>query len=147
MMTEDTRIHGVTWVLLDEAREYVLLEKCAKKARVLGVGEWFVPGGKLETIDYGDPYAALTREIAEEWPTVRIEQFAALPILEGSPVDSPVRGIFLMRPYLIRVSGEIPRKSSEGTELQWCWIDGQLALYSIVPQVRMMIAAAIGTQL
>jgi ADP-ribose pyrophosphatase YjhB (NUDIX family) len=131
-----TTTHGVTWIVIRDG--HVLLERCPKKARHLGVGEWFVPGGKLEN---GEGAAeALIREIREEWPGVRIEEFEPLPLLEGSLVPPGPRGVFLMRPYLVRVSGEIPSHSDEGVELRW--IPLRVALNSPVPQVRMMIAAA-----
>ncbi len=132
----ETRIHGVTWLLFRDG--YVLLEKCPKKRDVLGVGEWFVPGGKIE----GDetPAEALVREIGEEWPTVTVESFEPLPILEGSPVPPGPRGLFLMRPFLVTVAGSIPTESGDGVPLRWTSIAE--ALGSPVPQVRMMVAAA-----
>lgn len=151
--TQDApRIHGVTWVLLREdlisGETKVLLEKCPKKARVLGVGEWFVPGGKIE----GDetPDEALFREVGEEWPGAEILSFAPLPIVEGSPVPPGPRGLFLMRPYVVAVSflrcadGTTPDVNSEGTELRWVPVSEALA--SPVLQVRMMVAAAISPE-
>lgn len=141
-LTAAPRIHGVTWVLIRDG--FVLLERCEKKARVLGVGEWFVPGGKIE----GDeiPEDALRREIGEEWPGVELLTAQPLPILEGSAVPPGPRGLFLMRPYLVTVSfarcadGTAPDESSEGTPLRWTPISEALA--SPVVQVRMMVAAA-----
>lgn len=130
-------VHGVTWLLIREG--HVLLEKCAKKARVLGVGEWFVPGGKVEAQD-ADEADTLRREIAEEWPDVRLLEYRPLPIVEGSPVPAGPRGLFLMRPFVVGVRGEMPSRSAEGTPLRWFPIDE--ALRSPVPQVRMMVAAA-----
>ena len=133
-------INGVCWVLI--RRGSVLLERCEKKARVLGVGKWFVPGGKIE----GDetPEQALEREIAEEWPMVKLQSYKPLPIVEGSAVPPGPRGIFLMRPYLVTVDGDLPYTkiyTSDGVELRWFPLLEALLL-SPVPQVRMMIAAA-----
>jgi 8-oxo-dGTP pyrophosphatase MutT (NUDIX family) len=135
-MGAQREIHGVTWLLIRDG--CVLLEKCPKKARVLGVGEWFVPGGKIE----GDetPSTACRREISEEWPSVSVLSLSPLPLLEGSPVPPGPRGLFLMRPYLVEVQGEIAAESSEGIPLRWFPIAEALA--SPVPQVRMMVAAA-----
>lgn len=134
-----SKIHGVTWLLIRAGR--VLLEKCPKKAAKLGVGEWFVPGGKVE----GDETTrdACMREIGEEWPTVDLIDLRPLPIIEGSRVGVQVDGedVFLMRPYLVRVRGSIPFSSADGIELRWVAI-GE-ALSSPVPQVRMMVAAAV----
>lgn len=134
-------VDGVVWVVIRDG--HVMLERCEKKARKLGIGEWFLPGGKLEAIDQGDPLSALVRELREEWPGVRLEEFEMLPIVEGSRVGAGTsdRGLFLMRPYRIDVSGVIPEASSEGTPLRWAPVDEALA--SPVPQVRMMVAAAI----
>lgn len=131
-----TKVNGVCWVLIRDGQ--VLLEKCPKKAAVIGVGEWFVPGGKL----YRDETeaSALVREMREEWPTVRLEEFEALPIVEGSAIPPGPAGLFLMRPYYVQVSGVIPDVSEDGPPLMWWPID--LALQSPVPQVRMMVAAA-----
>jgi hypothetical protein len=129
-------IHGVTWLLIRDG--CVLLERCEKKARVLGVGEWFVPGGKLEGVETEEQ--ALRREIGEEWPDVQLSGWTPLPIVEGSPVPPGPRGLFLMRPFLITASGYYPDKSSEGTPLRWTPIAEALA--SPVLQVRMMVAAA-----
>lgn len=133
-------IHGVTWLLVQNER--VLLEKCPKKKRVLGVGEWFVPGGKIE----GDetPEQACWREIEEEWPGVETLRLLPLPILEGSAVPAGPRGLFLMRPFLIDIARTAPTESSEGIPLRWFTLDD--ALRSPVPQVRMMVAAAMGME-
>lgn len=119
----------------------MLLEQCEKKARKLGFpDEWFVPGGKVERDDASESYA-LMREIREEWPTVRVEEFEPLPLVEGSNVGGDDDyGVFLMRPYRIKVSGELGSASSEGTPLKWVPVVD--ALSSPVPQVRMMVAAA-----
>lgn len=134
-------IHGVCWVLIRHG--HVLLERCPKKALVLGVGEWFVPGGKIE----GDelPIHALIRELREEWPTAKLEQSTDLPIIEGSAIPPGPRGLFLMRPYAVIVSGEIPHVSADGVELRW--VPVLEALVSPVPQVRMMVAAAMYSRL
>lgn len=129
-------IHGVTWLLIRDG--CVLLERCEKKARVLGVGEWFVPGGKIEGDETDEQ--ALRREIAEEWPDVQLSGWTPLPIVEGSPVPPGPRGLFLMRPFLITASGYYPDKSADGVELRWTPIAEALA--SPVLQVRMMVAAA-----
>lgn len=133
-------INGVCWVLIDSDR--VLLEKCPKKAAVLGVGEWFVPGGKLEPVDGGSALQALIREVAEEWPGVNIDAVIPLPLLEGSAIPPGPRGLFLMRPYRISVTSvdAVPSVSADGVELQWIPVDA--ALESPVAQVRMMVAAA-----
>jgi ADP-ribose pyrophosphatase YjhB (NUDIX family) len=135
-MSED--VHGVIWVVIRSG--LVLLEKCPKKARVLGIGQWFLPGGKLEP---GESSAdALARELSEEWPGVRLEAFEPLPIIEGSAVPPGPRGLFLMRPYAVVVSGTIPEVSDEGAPLRFfpLWE----ALDSPVIQVRMMVAGAAG---
>lgn len=139
--TGEVRIHGVTWLLLRDGA--VLLERCPKKARVLGVGEWFVPGGKVE----GDetPEQAVRREIGEEWPGVEVETMTPLPIVEGSAVPPGPRGLFLMRPFVVTVRGEVPTESGDGPPLRWAPITE--ALLSPVPQVRMMVAAAAATSL
>jgi ADP-ribose pyrophosphatase YjhB (NUDIX family) len=133
------RIDGITWLLIRDGR--VLLEKCPKKAAKLGVGVWFVPGGKVE----GNETArdACMREMAEEWPSVDVIELRPLPIIEGSRVGAQVDGedVFLMRPYLIRVRGSIPSVSADGIELRWVAVEE--ALSSPVPQVRMMVAAAV----
>jgi 8-oxo-dGTP diphosphatase len=131
------KINGVCWVLTFAGR--VLLERCPKKAAKLGVGEWFIPGGKVE----GDetPEQCLARELQEEWPGVRLLAAERLPIIEGSPVNVNHAGIFLMRPYLIAVVlNNVPKKTSEGIELRWFPIAD--ALRSPVSQVRMMVACA-----
>lgn len=132
------KIHGVTWVLIRQGA--VVMERCEKKARVLGVGEWFIPGGKIE----GDesPEAALAREFAEEWPTMKLVRSRPLPIIEGSAVPPGPKGIFLMRPYLVDAIGAVPIESSEGTPLTLVPIAE--AIRSPVVQVRMMVAAAVG---
>lgn len=130
-------VHGVTWLLIRDGA--VLLERCPKKAQVLGVGEWFVPGGKLEDFDSTEDDAML-REIAEEWPGVRVTAWTPLPIVEGSAVPPGPRGTFLMRPYLVEVAGPLPSRSADGVELGWEGLHH--ALRSPVPQVRMMVAAA-----
>lgn len=136
-LQSSVRIQGVTWLLIRDG--CVLLERCSKKARVLGVGEWFVPGGKVdgnETLEQ-----ALRREIREEWPWAEVYDAAPLPLLEGSPVPpAPRRGLFLMRPFVVTVAGVPDEKTPEGTPLRWFPIVEALA--SPVPQVRMMVAAA-----
>lgn len=136
------RIHGVTWLVFRDdlitGEPKILLERCEKKARVLGVGEWFVPGGKIE----GDetPECACRREIAEEWG-VDVDTMRPLPIVEGSHVPPGPKGVFLMRPFLVTLDAdEVPSSSSEGTPLRWTPIAEALA--SPVLQVRMMVAAA-----
>jgi hypothetical protein len=130
-------IHGICWLLIDGSM--VLLEECPKKAAVLGVGQWFVPGGKIE----GDesPEDALVREVREEWG-VDVTSYTALPVLEGSAIPPGPRGLFLMRPFRITIAGNPPAKTvDEGVKLAW-WGTGY-ALRSPVLQVRMMVAAAI----
>lgn len=132
------RIHGVAWVCIRDGT--VALERCPKKADVLGVGEWFVPGGKIEH-DEG-PEGALIRELREEWPGVDLMESASLPIVAGSPIPPGPRGLFLMQPYRIRIDGVIPEMSADGVPVRMVAIED--ALRSPVPQVRMMIAAAMG---
>lgn len=142
-MSPEVVVNGVCWVAIGRTRRHkpaVALEKCPKKRAVLGVGEWFVPGGKLEPIDNGDPDAALAREFAEEWPGVKLLSATPLPILEGSAVPPGPRGLFLMRPYLVKIGGVLPAQSGDGVPLAWCALDE--ALNSPVVQVRMMVAAA-----
>lgn len=130
-------VQGITFLVFMEDR--VLLERCPKKRAVLGVGEWFIPGGKLEPGE--DEREALEREIMEELGlTVIIAE--ALPIIEGSRIPPGPRGLFLMRPYLVhRYSGVVPNRTiDEGVPL--LWFDVHDALRSPVPQVRMMVAAA-----
>lgn len=136
MTTEAKHIDGVCWLLLRNG--CVLLERCPKKAEKLGVGEWFVPGGKVE----GDETLlnCLLREVAEEWPGVHIMVRRQLPIVEGSPVGIAAKGIFLMMPFLIVAEREVPTVSADGIPLRWVPI--REALQSPVPQVRMMVAAA-----
>jgi 8-oxo-dGTP diphosphatase len=131
-------VHGVTFLLIHDG--CVLLERCPKKAVVLGVGEWFVPGGKLEPGEAA--IDALNREMGEELgvtPTGALP----LPLLEGSAVPPGPRGLFLMRPYLVTsYAGTLPSATvDEGVPLRWVPIAEALA--SPVPQVRMMVAAAI----
>jgi 8-oxo-dGTP pyrophosphatase MutT (NUDIX family) len=133
----DPRINGVTWIVIRDGR--VAMERCAKKAKVLGVGEWFIPGGKLDDGETADD--ALVREIGEEWPSVAIDAAVPLPIVEGSAVPPGPKGIFLMRPYLVNIAGDLPATCAEGTPLAWVPVDE--ALRSPVPQVRMMVAAAL----
>lgn len=133
------RIDGVVWLLIRKG--HILLERCPKKAKVLGVGEWFIPGGKIEGRE--TPKQALLREIGEEWPGVTLLGSTPLPIIEGSPVPADPRSkIFLMRPFVITVAGEVPKLSADGINLRWTPTLEALLL-SPVPQVRMMVAAAV----
>jgi ADP-ribose pyrophosphatase YjhB (NUDIX family) len=133
-------VHGVTWLLIRDW--HVALERCPKKAAVLGVGEWFVPGGKIE----GDesPEACCQRELREEWPGVEVLTMHPLPIVEGSAVPPGPRGLFLMRPFVVTVRGDLPTYSGDGVRLRWVTIAEALA--SPVPQVRMMVAAALSAE-
>lgn len=137
MLVEETRIHGVTWILFDEVAN-VLLERCPKKARVLGVGEWFVPGGKVARFE--TPSQTLVREVREEWG-VGVNAFEPLPLVEGSAVPAGEQGIFLMRPYVITVHDPPPSKTVD-EDVPLRWFSHEEALHSPVPQVRMMVAAA-----
>lgn len=133
----DLRINGITFLVTYPRQHSVLLERCPKKRAVLGVGEWFVPGGKLEEGE--TELDALVREVREE---LGVEVFSAvpLPIVEGSMVPPGPRGTFLMRPFYISTIGDIPERTVDGgIELRWVPITE--ALRSPVPQVRMMVAA------
>lgn len=133
------RVDGVTWLLIRSGQ--VLLERCPKKARVLGVGEWFVPGGKVEPGE--TVVSALMREVREEWG-LGVYQATPLPVLEGSRIPPGPGGPFLMRPFAITIEdGDPPSETiDESTPLRWFPIAEALA--SPVPQVRMMVAAAVG---
>jgi ADP-ribose pyrophosphatase YjhB (NUDIX family) len=129
-------VHGVTWLLIRDG--HVLLERCPKKAAVLGVGEWFVPGGKIDGLE--TPEAACRRELHEEWPGVELVALTPLPLVEGSRVPPGPAGVFMMRPFVISVTGELPTHSADGPALRWVPLEE--ALTSPVPQVRMMVGAA-----
>lgn len=134
-------VNGVCFVL-HIANELVLMERCPKKARTLGVGEWFIPGGKIENGELET--AALRREMLEE---LGVEPIAirALPLIEGSPIGVTLeRGQpFLMRPFAITEwKGDIPDHTlDEGVELMW--FNYKQALRSPVHQVRAMVAMAV----
>lgn len=130
-------VHGVCFVIIRDGR--VLLEQCPRKREVLGVGEWFIPGGKVEPGESVE--RALSREIREELGVI-IAACLPLPIIEGSPIPPSERGVFLMRPYVIHaVAGEIPTETlDQRTPLQWTPVED--ALRSPVPQVRAMVAMA-----
>lgn len=130
-------IDGVTWALVRHG--HVLLEQCPKKARKMAMpeGTWFVPGGKIEGAE--TEAEALVREIGEEWPGVRLEEFIPLPLVQAS-LDGD--DVWLMRPYLVEVSGKLPDRAANGVPLEW-WPEW-MALESPVPQVRMVTAAAVG---
>lgn len=132
------QVHGVAWLLIRAG--HVVLERCPKKAAVLGVGEWFIPGGKVENGEH--PNATLAREINEEWPGVTLTGYRPLPLVEGSRIPPGDAGLFLMRPYLVTVCGVLSDRSGDGVDLQW--VPLEIALRSPVPQVRMMVAAAMG---
>jgi 8-oxo-dGTP pyrophosphatase MutT (NUDIX family) len=141
-MSEATKLHAVCWLLIHSG--YVVLEQCPKKAAKLGVGEWFVPGGKIE----GDesPAAACRREIHEEWGAIA-SSLVPLPIIEGSPIPPKnyLDGPFLMRPFRVGLEADnVPRRASNGVLLRWVPIDEALA--SPVVQVRMMVAGAVGVR-
>lgn len=131
---------GVCWLAF--AYNCVLLERCPKKKRVLGVGNWFVPGGKVESGETADD--AVRREIGEEWPDAVIQRLRPLPLLEGSLVPPGPSGLFLMRPYVLTWTGPVPKFSSEGTPIQF-FDANHVIEHSPVPQVRMMVAAALAT--
>lgn len=133
-------IHGVTFLLVRDG--CVLLERCPKKRDVLGVGEWFVPGGKIE----GDEPESktLVREMEEELG-VSPSNWHRMPIIEGSPINPQRnRGVFLMRPFaVVQWHGQVPDQTlDEGVPLRWVHFDE--AVQSPVPQVRAMVAMAIG---
>lgn len=132
------RIHGITFLLIHDG--CVLLERCPKKREVLGIGEWFVPGGKLEPGE--GELDACRREMCEELG-VNLLTARPLPILEGSPVPPGPRGLFLMRPFLISEwAGHVPTQTIDGS-VPLRWVPFAEALASPVPQVRMMVAAAL----
>jgi hypothetical protein len=91
----------------------VVLEQCEKKAAVLGVGEWFVPGGKID----GDEseIACCQREMREEWPGVEVLTMDPLPIVEGSAVPPGPRGV--VSDAAIRGHGARRRAVALG---RWC---------------------------
>jgi hypothetical protein len=93
------------------------------------------PEEALET-----PELCLARELGEEWPGVRILRARPLPLLEGSSVPPGPSGLFLMRPFRIATTYHLPDRTSDGVPLGW--VDIYDALRSPVPQVRMMVAAA-----
>jgi len=129
---------GICFVLVRDG--HVLLEQCPRKRVVLGVGEWFVPGGKVEPGETGDE--ALHREIMEELG-IRIIAGQALPLIEGSAIPPTEKGVFIMRPYAVTEwDGEVPAQTydHDGVPLRWTPIAE--ALQSPVPQVRAMVAMA-----
>lgn len=128
-------IDGVAWVLI--RGDAVALERCPKKAEKMGAGEWFVPGGKVEDVDGGDPVKTLARELSEEWPGVKLIEAIPLPIVQASRVGALVP--FLMQPYRILIEGDPPEVSGDGNAIRWTSIAE--AMCSPVPQVRMMIAS------
>lgn len=130
-------VRAVTWLLIRDG--YVAMEWCTKKARVFEHEGFFVPGGKVE---YGEtPEAACRREIREEWPGVDVLTLAPLPIIEGAPVRARTRDVYLLAPFVVTVRGDVPNVSGDGMLLHWLPVAEALA--SPVPQVRMMIAAAL----
>jgi ADP-ribose pyrophosphatase YjhB (NUDIX family) len=132
--------HGVCWVLLEAGQ--VALEQCPKKGAIIGPeGAWFVPGGKIHRFETASE--ALERELAEEWPGVKLVLATALPVLEGSRIPPGPGGMFLIRPFNIHIAGKGPPDvSGDGVPVRWFPIAE--ALRSPVPQVRMMVAGAMG---
>jgi 8-oxo-dGTP pyrophosphatase MutT (NUDIX family) len=128
-------LHGVVFCLVRDGK--ILLEQCPKKRRVLGVGEWFVPGGKIKSGE--GPAQAMLREMREELGVVPTT-WEQLPVIEGSPVPPGPKGTFLMRPYLIsQWAGDVPSATLDGdVPLRWTPIEE--AIRSDVPQVRAMAA-------
>lgn len=130
-------IHGVTFLFLRNG--LVLLEGCPKKRAALGVGEWFVPGGKIEAGETAEE--ACVRELREELGMTYVV-LRALPIVEGSPVGLALPGLFLMRPFhVVDAHGVIPTYTLDG-KIELRWVGFREALHSPVAQVRMMVAAA-----
>lgn len=131
--------HGVTFLLVRSG--HVLLERCPKKREALGVGEWFVPGGKVEPYERAED--AFARELHEELGLVP-RAWRALPLVEGSAVAAGRQhGIFLMRPFLVtRWKPGVPDCTLDG-QVPLRWVDFAHALRSPVPQVRMMVAAVL----
>jgi ADP-ribose pyrophosphatase YjhB (NUDIX family) len=138
-MAQPMTLDGVAWVLVRDG--CIALEQCPKKAAKMGfaAGTWFVPGGKIEPGDDGDPRAALAREIGEEWPNATLVEAVALPIVQASPAGAL---LFLMQPYRVWTRGGLPPISGDGVPVSWFTVEQ--ALRSPVPQVRMMVAAATG---
>lgn len=130
------RVDAVAWLLLNDG--CVLLEKCPRNAHWLGLGEWCVPGGKIEADE--TPEQALRREIAEALPTVKITELRPLPKVEGTSAPAGGPSISLICPFAITVATYAPAASAEGVPLRWIPVSEALA--SPVPQVRMIVAAA-----
>ena len=143
-MRYDPIVGGVTWLCMHriDGEPHVILEKCPKKREKLGVGTWFVPGGKIEGEE--SALAAVLREITEEWPKAIVQTCAPLPLIEGSrvPPSDDALDVFLMRPFVITLAPDshIGDFSADGIELRWFSV--RAALQSPVVQVRMMVAAA-----
>lgn len=140
--TDALRVHGVTFLFVRDG--CVLLEKCPKKRDVLGVGEWFVPGGKVEPNE--SLRDTVAREVREELG-IEVIHAKPLPLIEGSRVqlfEGSEPSLFLMRPFVVTdYEGSIPQVTVDGG-LPLRWVPIAEALESPVRQVAAMVAMAAG---
>lgn len=130
------RLQGICFLIKHKGS--VLMERCPKKKAVLGVGEWFIPGGKIEPGETAEE--AVVREVREELGLTVISA-KPLPVVEGSPVEVAHTGLFLMRPFQVEVEGKVPERTVDGGVLLQFFPMLEALFLSPVPQVRMMVAA------